>query len=109
MRRRSIAFRQFGHRKGGERARAAATAFRTAGNVGCGGPARILFSPGRGGEAATLEEGVGDHRHQRAAMQASPRTALEVVEAEFLLESLVSLLAHPARLDRGAPSQGSFR
>ena len=46
-----------------------------------------------------LEEGVGDHRHQRVAMQALPRATLEVVEAEFLFELLMRLLAHPARLD----------
>ena len=40
-------------------------------------------------------------RHQRVTMQAGPGAALEVVEAEFLLELLVRLLAHPARLDRG--------
>jgi hypothetical protein len=33
-----------------------------------------------------LEEGVGDHRHQRVAMQALPRATFEVVEAEFLFE-----------------------
>jgi hypothetical protein len=47
-----------------------------------------------------LEEGVGDHGHQRVAMKTSPRAALEVVEAEFFLELLGSLLADPARLDR---------
>ena len=46
-----------------------------------------------------LEKGVGDHGHQRVAMKASPGTAFEVVEAEFFLELLVSLLADPARLD----------
>src|ERR1700728_4970948 len=80
-----------------------------AGSVGCGGPAEILFSPAGavplfpracGGEAKMLEEGVGDHGHQRMATQTSPRAAFEVVEAEFFLELLVSLLADPARLDR---------
>ena len=47
-----------------------------------------------------LEEGVGDHGHQRVTMKASPGAAFEVVEAEFFLELLVSLLADPARLDR---------
>jgi hypothetical protein len=48
------------------------TDFRMFGKVGWGGPAGILFSPARCGEAAMLEEGVGDHRHQRVAMKASP-------------------------------------
>jgi hypothetical protein len=30
------------------------------------------FFPARGGEAKMLEEGVGDHGHQRMAMKASP-------------------------------------
>jgi len=47
-----------------------------------------------------LEEGVGDHGHQRMATQTSPRAAFEVVETKFFLELLVSLLADPARLDR---------
>jgi hypothetical protein len=47
-----------------------------------------------------LEEGVGDHRHQRVTMQASPRAAFEVVEAEFLFELLMGLLANPTRFDR---------
>jgi hypothetical protein len=42
------------------------TAFRIAGSVGCGGPAEILFSPARGGEAKMLEEGIGalSRRHR---------------------------------------------
>ena len=48
------------------------TFFRIAGSVGCGGPAEILFSPARGGEAKMLEEGVGDHSHQLMAMKTSP-------------------------------------
>lgn len=41
------------------------TARRMAGKVGCGGPERILFFPLRLFEALLLQEGVGDHRHQR--------------------------------------------
>src|SRR5215204_3577917 len=52
-------------------------------------------------KAAMLEEGVSDHRHQRMTMQALPGPALEVIEAEFLFELLVSLLANPSRLDGG--------
>ena len=47
-----------------------------------------------------LQEGKGDHRHQHVMMEARPASALERVEAEFLLELLVRLLAHPARLDQ---------
>lgn len=35
-------------------------------------------------------------------MQAAPRAALEVIEAEFLFELLMCLLARPACLDRGS-------
>src|SRR3984957_18674172 len=55
---------QWGHRYGIARARMASTARRIAGRVGFGGPWRILFSPARLGEAAALQVGVGDHRHQ---------------------------------------------
>ena len=65
------------------------------------GPWRILFSPVRFGEAAALQEGVCDHCHQRVAVQAMPRAAFEVVEAQFFLELLMRLLADPSRLDRG--------
>ena len=47
-----------------------------------------------------LQVGSGDARHQRLPMQPDPGAALEVVEAEFLLELLVDLLADPACLDR---------
>jgi hypothetical protein len=53
------------------------------------------------GEAAALQVGVCDHRHERVAVQAMPGSALEVIEAEFFLELLVGLLADPSRLDRG--------
>jgi hypothetical protein len=79
----------------------ASTARRIAGSVGLGGPWRVLFSPARLGEAAALQVGVGDHRHERVAVQAMPRSAFEVIEAEFFLELLVGLLADPSRLDRG--------
>ena len=41
------------------------TARRTAGRVGCGGPLRLL-------ETLMLQEGVGDHGHERVPMQALP-------------------------------------
>ena len=48
-----------------------------------------------------LEEGVGNHCHEGMAMKALPRSTLEVIEAEFFLELLVRLFAHPSRLDGG--------
>ena len=48
-----------------------------------------------------LEEGVRDHCHQRMTVQASPGSSLEVIETEFFLQLLVSLLANPSRLDGG--------
>ena len=48
-----------------------------------------------------LQEGVGDHRHQRVAVKPLPGSALEVVKADLLFELLMRLLADPARLDGG--------
>jgi len=48
-----------------------------------------------------LEEGIGDHRHERVAVKALPGAALEVIETEFLFQLLVRLLANPSRLDGG--------
>src|SRR3712207_9370546 len=78
-------------------------AARTVGRLGRGGgPAPALLSPPlRRCEAAGLEEGVGEHRHERMAVQAGPGPALEGVAAGFLLQLLVGLLARPARLDGG--------
>jgi hypothetical protein len=39
-----------------------------AGMLGCGGGPEILFFSSRCFEAAGLEEGVGDHRHQPVSM-----------------------------------------
>ena len=61
----------------------------------------ILFFPPCGCEAAILEEGVGDHRHERVTVKALPGPALEVIEAKFFFQLLVCLLADPSRLDRG--------
>ena len=73
-------------------------ACRTAGRLGWGG-SPFLFPPPRGCEALVLQKRERDQRHQRVSVQPGPGAALEVVEAEFLLELLVRLLAHPARLD----------
>jgi hypothetical protein len=43
-----------------------------------------------------LEEGEGDHRHQRMTMQALPGSALEVIETEFFFQLLVRLQIHRA-------------
>ena len=48
-----------------------------------------------------LEEGVSDHRHERMTVKALPGPSLEVVEAEFLFQLLMGLLADPSRLDCG--------
>ena len=58
------------------------------------------FFPSRLSDPAALQEGIGHHRHQGMAMEPCPRSAFEVVQAEFLLELLMSLFADPARLDR---------
>src|SRR5262245_59604138 len=72
-----------------------------AGNVGCGGGPLILFFPPCRFEPAILQESVGDHRHERMTMEALPGSTLEVIETEFFLQLLVSLLANPSRLDGG--------
>ncbi len=46
-----------------------------------------------------LEEGVSDHRHKRVTVKTLPGSSLEVIETEFFLQLLVSLLANPSRLD----------
>ena len=40
-----------------------------------------------------LKEGEGEHRHERMTVEALPRSALEVVETEFLFQLLMSLFA----------------
>ncbi len=91
---------QWGHRLGGGRVKRSRIACRTAGRLGCGGDPPIVFFPSRGLEAAGLEEGVGDHGHQGVPVQSDPRSAFEVVEAEFFLQLLMRLLADPSGFDR---------
>lgn len=86
---------------GGGRARMSRVACLMAGMVGCGGGPGILFFPPRCFEAAGLQEGVGDHRHQGVSVQARPGPALEMVEPEFLLELLMRLFADPSGFDGG--------
>jgi len=76
-------------------------AWRTAGKVGCGGGPLIVFFPPCCFEPAILEEGVGDHRHERMTVQALPGSSLEVVKTKFFFHLLVSLLANSTRLDGG--------
>lgn len=59
---------QWGHRSGGGRAKMSSIAFLRAGMLGCGGGPVSLFFPSRGLEAAGLEKGIGDHRHQGMSM-----------------------------------------
>src|SRR3954454_21491480 len=83
---------------------------RISGSDGCGGgPLRpTFFSPTRRLQAPVLQISKGDAGHQRVPMQAGPGPALEVAEAELLLELLVHLLARPARLNAGdQPAQRS--
>jgi hypothetical protein len=68
-----------------------------------------FFFPTRGGEVAMLEEGATDHSHEGVTMKTAPGLPLEVVEAEFLLELLIRLLADPARLDGCAERAMSCR
>jgi len=74
-------------------------ACRTAGKLGWGGGPLILFFPLCCGEAAKLEEGVGNHRHERVAVKPLPASALKVIKSEFLFQLLMCLLADPAPLD----------
>ena len=48
-----------------------------------------------------LEEGVGDHCHERVTVKALPGSSLEVIEAEFFFQLLMRLFADPSRLDGG--------
>jgi len=43
-----------------------------------------------------LEEGVRDHCHESVPMNALPGSSLEVVEAKFLFQLLVGMLADPS-------------
>jgi hypothetical protein len=62
----------------------------------------ILFSPSRFFEATVLQEGEGEHRHERVAVKTLPGSSFEVVEAKFLFQLLMGLLANPSGLDGGS-------
>jgi hypothetical protein len=68
---------------------------RTSGSEGCGGgPSGSSFSPRPTAFSRRCCK-------QAKAIQAGPGPALEVAEAEFILELLMHRLAGPARLNRG--------
>jgi hypothetical protein len=48
-----------------------------------------------------LEEGAGNHRHERMTMQTLPGSTLEVIEPPFLFQLLLRFLTNPSRLDSG--------
>jgi len=48
-----------------------------------------------------LQEGVGDHRHQRVTMKTLPGSSLEVIKSEFFFQLLMGLFANPSCLDGG--------
>ena len=52
-----------------------------------------------------LQEGEGEHRHERMAVETLPGSPFEVIEAKFLFQLLMGLLANPSSLDSG--SQGT--
>ncbi len=52
-----------------------------------------------------LQEGEGEHRHERMAVETLPGSPFEVIEAKFLFQLLMGLLANPSGLDGG--SQGA--
>ena len=52
-----------------------------------------------------LQEGEGEHRHECMAVKTLPGSSFEVIEAEFLFQLLMGLLANPSSLDRR--SQGA--
>lgn len=76
-------------------------AWRTAGRLGCGGGPAILFFQSRLSEAAGLQEGICDHRHEGMAMETGPGSPFKMVEAKLFLQLLMGLFANPARLDGG--------
>jgi hypothetical protein len=82
---------------------------RSSGSVGRGGGAfgGRFFPPPGGLEPQVLEISASDTGHERVSVETSPGSALEVVEAELLLELLVRLLAYPslARQEQPQPNR----
>ena len=48
-----------------------------------------------------LQEGEGEHCHERMAVETLPGSPFEVIEAKFLFQLLMGLLANPSCLDGG--------
>ena len=59
------------------------------------------FFPPRLNEATALQEGVGDHGHQRVTVKTLPGSSLEVIKSEFLFQLLMRLFTNPSCLDGG--------
>ena len=64
----------------------------------------ILFSPPRSLEATELEEGEGEHCHERMAVKSLPGSPFEVVEPQLLFQLLMGLFANQTCLDGGSQS-----
>jgi hypothetical protein len=54
----------------------------------------ILFSPPRCFEVTVLQEGEGEHCHERMAVETLPGSPFEVIEAKFLFQLLIGSLAN---------------
>ena len=46
-----------------------------------------------------LQEGEDEHRHERVAVKTLPGSSFDVVEAKFLFQLRMGLLANPSSLD----------
>ena len=56
-----------------------------------------------------LQEGEGEHCHERMAMETLPGSPFEVIEAKFLFQLLMGLLADPSCPDGGPPGARTGR
>ena len=54
----------------------------------------ILFFPPHFFKTTVLQEGEGKHRHECIAVKTLPGSSFEVIEAEFLFQLLMGLLAN---------------
>jgi hypothetical protein len=57
---------------------------------------RSCFFPGCAASGAGAADRGNDHAHTAMPMQTAPESPFEVIEAKFLLELLMGLLAEPA-------------
>ena len=51
-----------------------------------------------------MQEGEGEHGHERMAVKTLPGSPFEVVEAKFFFQLLMRLLANPPSLDGNSQS-----